>query len=81
MPQAIRFGLTASSKIGNAVIRNRARRRMRALASLILPLHAKSGYDYVLIARQKTAQCDFAVLRDEMQTALRKLGVWREPTK
>jgi ribonuclease P protein component len=75
---AIRYGLTASSKIGNAVIRNRARRRMRALANEILPLHAEAGRDYVLIARATTPSRDFAELRQDLTTALHKLGVWRE---
>ncbi len=51
----IRYGLTASRKVGNAVTRNRARRRLRVLAHDILPRHAAPGYDYVLIARAATA--------------------------
>jgi ribonuclease P protein component len=74
----IRFGLTASGKVGKAVIRNRARRRLRALAMEILPHQSKPGYDYVLIARTAAANCAFADLRNEFLTALRKLGVWRE---
>ncbi len=57
-----RIGLTASKKIGNAVCRNRARRRMRALARLHLSPIAKPGIDYVLIARHDTIQCAWPVL-------------------
>ncbi|MFA5041693.1 MAG: ribonuclease P protein component, partial [Bdellovibrionales bacterium] len=49
----IRYGLTASSKVGNAVTRNRARRRLRALASEIIPCAAPE-HDYVLVARTTT---------------------------
>ena len=77
-PQTIRYGLTASRAVGKAVIRNRARRRLRALAAEVFPVHAAVGYDYVLIARAAAATCVFAELRRDLLTALRKLGVWRE---
>jgi ribonuclease P protein component len=76
-PQGVRFGLTASGKIGSAVIRNRARRRLRALAAELLP-HAQPGRDYVLIARPATVTRNFAALREDLATALRKLGAWHE---
>jgi ribonuclease P protein component len=75
---AIRYGLTASSRIGNAVIRNRARRKLRALATEILPAHAVPGRDYVLIARATTAKRPYADLKQDLITALRKLGAWRD---
>lgn len=50
-----RLGLTASKKVGNAVRRNRARRRLRALARTELAVHARAGTDYVMIARHGTA--------------------------
>ena len=68
---AVRYGLTASSKIGNAVIRNRARRRLRALAEKILP-EATVG-DYVLIARATTVRRSFDDLKNDLLTALAKL--------
>ncbi|MGB0496976.1 MAG: ribonuclease P protein component [Rubricella sp.] len=49
----IRFGLTCSRKVGNAVVRNRARRRLRAAAMAVLPGHGKPGWDYVLIGRRE----------------------------
>ena len=53
--EVIRFGLTASKKTGNAVCRNRSKRRMRALVMTYLPLIGTKGCDYVLIARHNTA--------------------------
>ena len=76
--QEIRYGLTASAKIGGAVVRNRARRRLRALAAEILPLHATPGYDYVLIARASSQRLPFGVLLSDLFAALYKLGAWRE---
>lgn len=74
----LRYGLTATTKIGNAVIRNRARRRLRALAFEILPPHASALHDYVLIARATTITRDHADLKKDLITALKKLGVWQE---
>ena len=50
-PDSIRIGFTCSKKVGNAVARNRAKRRLREIARDILPLHGLSGWDYVLIGR------------------------------
>lgn len=61
-----RLGLTASRKVGNAVIRNRARRRMRAAASQQLNSRARNGYDYVLIARYNTATRPWTGLVDDL---------------
>ena len=71
-----RVGFTASRKVGNAVTRNRARRRLKALAGEILGKHAAAGHDYVLVARQATPQRDFAALRRDLETALKKLKLW-----
>ena len=68
-----RIGLTATKKIGNAVTRNRARRRMRALArDHLLPL-AKNGIDYVLIARHDTATANWQDMANGLQKAIRYL--------
>lgn len=72
-----RFGLTATKKIGNAVTRNRARRRLRALAQNMLRLHALPR-DYVLIARLDTATRDFPALQKDLMTALKRTGCWHD---
>ncbi len=74
----LRLGLTASRKVGNAVVRNRARRRLREAARLILPFHARPGHDLVLIARQETAVRPWADLLADLTAALKRLGLWRE---
>lgn len=76
-PFEIGIGLTASRKVGKAVVRNRARRRLRALARDYLPRHAAPGHDYVLIARAATARRPFAGLRADLEQALKRLGVYR----
>ena len=68
----IRVGFTASKKVGNAVLRNRAKRRMREIARMILPAMGVPGWDYVLVARPSvTIERDFAGLLADMETALR----------
>lgn len=61
-----RLGLTATRKIGNAVRRNRARRRLRALARTELAVRARPGIDYVMIARQGTADRDWSDLVSDL---------------
>ena len=66
----IRVGFTASRKVGNAVARNRAKRRLRAAAAAVLPLHGKGGHDYVLVARVATLTSTFADLLNDLSGAL-----------
>ena len=68
-----RVGLTATKKIGNAVTRNRARRRMRALARSFLAPVAQPGTDYVLIARHATVTADWEDMAKGLQKAIRYL--------
>jgi len=68
-----RVGLTATKKIGNAVTRNRARRRMRALAREHLSRLAKPGMDYVLIARHDTATANWQEMGQGLEKAVRYL--------
>ena len=68
-----RIGLTATKKIGNAVTRNRARRRMRALARDHLSPLARNGIDYVLIARLDTATANWQDMINGLQKAIRYL--------
>ena len=70
----IRAGFTATRKIGGAVVRNRAKRRLREAARLLLPLHGEPGHDYVFIARGGTTARRWARLLDDMKTALISLA-------
>jgi len=70
-PLHLRIGFTASKKIGNAVIRNRAKRRLRAAASQLLPLLGRPGHDYVLVARGTTVARPFPALLSDITTALK----------
>lgn len=73
-PGCIRVGFTASKKVGNAVARNRAKRRLRALARSVLARDGHPGWDYVLVARAgETAARAFATLEDDLARALRKI--------
>jgi ribonuclease P protein component len=74
----IRVGFTCSKKVGNAVVRNRAKRRLRAIARELLPVAGHPGWDYVLIGRaEATAVRPFDDLRRDLAHALRRL----EPRK
>jgi len=66
----IGMGFTATKKIGNAVVRNRAKRRLREAARALLPEHGLPGYDYVLIARGSTTARDWTDLLDDARKAL-----------
>jgi ribonuclease P protein component len=78
---AVRVGYTVSRKVGNAVARNRARRRLKAVAETMLAAHAAPGHDFVVIGRGETVRRPFAALNEDMETALRRLGAWREETE
>lgn len=69
----IRLGITITKKVGNAVIRNRMRRRFRALAQEMLGQNGKAGADHILIGRDSGIERDFGALRSDMAKALGKL--------
>jgi len=74
---APRVGFTASRKVGNAVTRNRAKRRLRAAADALIADHADPGRDYVLIARAGTLERPFAALLRDLETALKRTRSYR----
>jgi ribonuclease P protein component len=74
----IRVGYTASRRVGGAVQRNRARRRLRAAVAAVMPQHARTGHDYVVIARAATVRRPYEALVQDLETALRRLGMWCE---
>jgi ribonuclease P protein component len=77
--RVMRAGFTATRRIGGAVVRNRAKRRLREAARLILPLHGRPGFDYVFIARGGTANRPWARLLDDVKNALVSLAATQVP--
>ena len=74
-PGPARIGFTVTKKIGNAVVRNRTRRRLKEAARLELAERPVAGVDLVLIGREGTRRRDFLQLRDDLVRALRKTAV------
>jgi len=66
----MRYGITVTKKIGNAVVRNRMKRRFRELLRAALPAEGLAGHDHVLIGREGGVERDFAKLREELSAAL-----------
>lgn len=72
--EGIRVGFTCSKKVGNAVTRNRAKRRLRALAAELVPQLGRPGWDYVLIGKaEETVSRPFDALRDDLRRAFTRL--------
>ena len=69
-----RFGFTVTKKIGNAVVRNRMKRRLRALSRELLPESGVRGADHVLIGREGGVERDYAAMRAELAKALAKVA-------
>jgi ribonuclease P protein component len=76
----VRVGFTASRKVGNAVLRNRAKRRLRAVAAAVLARDGRQGTDYVLIARAETGGRPYAQLLSDLEAALRQIDRRPFPT-
>lgn len=70
----IRVGFTCSKKVGNAVLRNRAKRRLRAIARAVLTAQGHAGWDYVLVGRPgATVERPYAALLADLERALRQI--------
>jgi ribonuclease P protein component len=69
---AIRLGITVTKKIGGAVVRNRMKRRFRALAARVIAPAAKAGHDHILIGREAGIERDFALLSADLGKAMAK---------
>lgn len=70
---AMRVGFTVTKKIGNAVIRNRMKRRFRALARKLIPTHGTPNADHILIGRADGIERDYALLERDLANALNSL--------
>lgn len=68
-----RVGFTVTKRVGNAVVRNRVRRRLKAAAHELLAENAQSGWDYVFIGRLRALEEDFSVILRDMRYAIRKV--------
>ena len=76
LKKIFRIGYTVSKKVGGAPERNRAKRRLRAAARIVMPKHARIGHDFVLIGRRRTLEIAFNALMKDLETALRKLDAY-----
>ncbi|MDX2235080.1 MAG: ribonuclease P protein component [Hyphomonadaceae bacterium] len=74
-----RVGFTATKKIGNAVARNRAKRRLREAARRLVPLYGVAGVDYVFLARETTGTAPWQAVLDDMKDALLSLAAAVQP--
>jgi len=77
----IRVGFTATKKIGNAIVRNRSKRRLREVARTLLPQHGLLGHDYVFIARNGTIDRNWTALLDDAEKALITLSKPKGPKR
>ena len=71
---SLRVGFTVSKKVGNAVCRNRARRRLKAAVGEVFPHQAVPGLDYVVIGRRETLERPYSLLLQDLLAALKRVG-------
>jgi ribonuclease P protein component len=76
--EALRVGFTTSKKVGNAVARNRARRRLRAAVHDLFGAQAARGNDYVVIGRRETLARPYSLLLQDLRTALKRVGALQQ---
>ena len=69
----LRIGFTVTKKVGNAVVRNRVKRRMRELVKSVLPVHGKKSHDYVLIGKRAALDTKFDTMIAELGSALKRI--------
>lgn len=74
VPEEVRVGFTVTKRMGNAVIRNKIKRRLREAVRPALAKHGISGHDYVIISRHKALACEFTDLQRDMEFAFRKIA-------
>ena len=78
--ETLRLGFTVSKKVGNAVVRNRVKRRLKAAAQAILPIKAPTHVDLVIIGRKNTLKRPFPDLLADLENALGKLQLHKSET-
>lgn len=71
--EILRVGFTVTKKQGNAVIRNRIKRRLKEAAEQVMPTHARAGTDYVLIGRAAAIEASFEQITKQLNWALRRI--------
>ena len=74
---ASRLGITVSTKLGKAVVRNRIKRRLREVYRLSLP-SLRPGYDVVIVGRSRALDLPFSRLTETFQRSCKKVGIWEE---
>ncbi len=73
-----KVGFTTTKKLGHAVVRNRIRRRLRAVARDVFPKFGKNNVEYVLIGRYSTLHCSYKELKSDVKWALKKANAMIE---
>ena len=75
--ESVRVGFSVSKRVGNAVQRNRAKRRMRAALTPLIG-HISGGFNVIFVAKAEVLSAPFPELSDQMKTLLKRAGLWRD---